>query len=134
MNATKSDYILRDRLAHAGIAASLEDARILRRAELTLHRWYEGECGNSDDHCSWSIEVDDDTGKAYRVTYPHTGKSRRERIPNREAGARKRIAELCKRLNLHYYVQTDPRGAALYVSREPFADFDYSRGVCCSVD
>jgi hypothetical protein len=133
MNATKSDYILRDRLAHAGIAASLEDARILRLAELTLHRWHEQECGDSNDYQSWSNEVDDD-GKAWRVVYQHTGKSSRYRIPNRESGARKRVAALCARLGLYFYVQTDPRGAALYISREPFAEFDYSRGVCCSVD
>lgn len=39
---TKGDYVLRDRLEYAGIDASLDDARILRRAEMTLHRWHEG--------------------------------------------------------------------------------------------
>lgn len=28
----------------------------LRRIERTLHRWAEAECGDSNDHCSWSIE------------------------------------------------------------------------------
>lgn len=130
---TRGDYALRDRLAYAGIVATLEDARILRLAEKTLHRWHEGECGDSNDYCSWSIETDEN-GRAWRVVHPYTGKAYQERIPNRESGARKRVAALCDRLGIHFYVQTDPRGAALYVSREPFAEFDYTRGICCSVD
>ena len=37
---TRGDHTLCERLERAGIDVSLDDARILRRAELTLHRWH----------------------------------------------------------------------------------------------
>ena len=61
------------------------------------------------------------------------------RIPDRETGARKRLdAIMAKHTPLSAYVQTDPRGAALYILRPgdvPVgADPDayYNRGVCIS--
>lgn len=107
----------------------LSDVATLRRAEATLHRWAEGECGDSNDLASWSIERDEETGIPYRCVYPHNGKPRRYRIPDREAGALRRVAKVCERLGLHFYHQTDPRGCALYVSTEPLTDRDYTRGV-----
>ena len=100
-----------------------------RRDSMTLHRWFERECGDSNDYCSWSIERDPETDIPYLVTYPHNGKERRRRIPDREKGARKRIEERCKRSNLHYYIQTDPRGWSLYLSREPLTETNYTNGV-----
>lgn len=38
----------------------------------------------------------------------------------------KRIAAACKAFGLHYYHQTDPRGCALYVAREPLTGTNYS--------
>jgi len=131
MTARQATAELQNRLNRNGINADFADAAQLRRAQMTLHRWAELECGDGDDYKSWSIERDDDTGKAYMTIYPHDGKSRRYAIPDRETGALKRVAALCKRLSIHYYHQTDPRGCALYVSREPMRDHDYSRGVAC---
>ena len=37
-----------DGLVNIGI--NLEDARALRRISMTLHRWYELECGDGNDH------------------------------------------------------------------------------------
>ena len=112
---------------------SVDDALTLRRAALTLHRWYEGECGGGNAYASWAIERDDTTGAPYRVTYPHNGKAYRTRIPDREQGALRRIAAVCARYGLAYYVQTDPRGATLYVARpeDGMTDRNYSSvGVC----
>lgn len=109
-----------------------DDARILRRAEMTLHRWAELECGDGNDFASWSIERDEVTGKPFNVTYPHKGTSYRSPCPDREAGALRRVAEVCQRNGLHFHHQTDPRGCALYVSREPLKDNDYTRGFAVS--
>ena len=121
------------RLERAGIKATTADARILRRAERTLQSWAEWECGNGNDHASWSIERDEATGKPYKCIYPHKGAMRRYPVADRERGALRRVAEVCKRLGCHFYHQTDPRGAGLYVSTEPLTDQNYNRGVCCAV-
>src|SRR5215471_2009159 len=41
-------------LMKAGI--SYEHALTLRRCAMTLHRWFELECGDGNDHGSWAIE------------------------------------------------------------------------------
>ena len=110
-----------------------DDANTLRRAERTLHTWGEQECGDGNAYMSWSIERDETTNKPYRVVYPHTGESRRTRIADREAGALRRVAAVCKANGLHFFHQTDPRGIALYVAREPLKANDYTRGFAVSV-
>jgi hypothetical protein len=100
----------------------------IRRAAMTLHRWAEGECGDSNAFCSWCIERDETTGKPYRVIYPHNGKTRRVAIPDRETGAKLRLDALCDEHGLHWYHQTDPRGASVYLSREPLTAETYTRG------
>jgi hypothetical protein len=102
----------------------------LRLASMTLHSWHERECG-TDNGC---IERDEVTGKAYWLN-AHSGK--RYRIADRETGALKRISETLKTHNgLSYYVQTDPRGAALYILRPgdvpegQTPDSCYTRGIC----
>ena len=124
---TDKDYKTLERLSRLG-GATLEDARTLRRASLTLHRWAEGECGDGNDFASWCIVRDED-GKTYREVYPHTGKMRRSRIPDRERGALRRVAEVCAARGWHFYHQGDPRGCALYVSTSPLGDTNYSNGV-----
>lgn len=65
------------------------------------------------------LERDETTGKPFRCVYPHTGASYKTAIADREAGALRRIAAVCKALGINFYHQGDPRGAALYVSRDP---------------
>jgi hypothetical protein len=104
---------------------------------MTLHRWAEAECGDSNDHCSWSIDRDEKTGKPFRVVHPHNGsKVRRESIPDRENGALRRLAAITVRYpEIYGYHQTDPRGCALYLLRasdvRPGEQLDsiYSRGL-----
>lgn len=100
-------------------------AATLRRAERTLHRW-------GEDTCNGYIQRDDDTGKPFRVYGPDH--QYRSAAPDLEAGALRRVAELCATLGLHFYHQTDPRGCALYVSAEPLTDQAYHRGVACCDD
>lgn len=97
-----------------------------RRDSMTLRRWFERECGDSNNFASWAIERDPETDLPYLVTYPYNGKERKTRIPDREKGARKRIAARCESLGLKYYIQTDCRGLALYLSREKIDGQNYN--------
>jgi len=125
--ATNDTYKILNSLQHRGIELSFHDANILRRAELTLHRWHELECGDG----TGCIERDEFSGIPQWRYANDTGKYCGRPIPDREKGARARIAEVCTRNNLHYFIQGDPRGCALYVSNEPLTDSDYNRGVAC---
>lgn len=123
------------RLIVAGI--SEEDAYALRRIAMTLQRWHELECGDSNEWGSWSIERDENgDGPPFMVYRSHRGPMTRTRIADREKGAKKRLAKIMQGYpKLAAYVQTDPRGAALYVLRPgdvpegQNADSWYSRGV-----
>jgi len=133
-SAYHKDQAVWHRLANAGIAADLDEARALRRAEKTLHRWAEMECGDGNDWASWAIERDETTGRPYRCIYPHAGKSSRALIPDRETGALKRVEAVCQGLGVYWYHQTDPRGCALYVSAVPLTDQNYTDGVAVCED
>ena len=105
------------------------DAFALRRISMTLHAWHEMECG-IDNGC---IERDEETGKAYWL---NSHSMRRTPIADRETGALRRLkAIMACYPTLGYYVQTDPRGAALYILRPgdvpAGADVSayYSRGI-----
>lgn len=124
---------------------SHEDAWALRRISMTLHRWYELECGDSSHHGDWSIVrghkpkrdrtgarldggpndetfVYDDDGKSY-VEEHHYGagatRTCHTPIPDRERGAQRRLQAIMARYPaLTCYLQTDPRGVALYILRK----------------
>lgn len=103
-----------DRLIKLGIR--YDEACALRRIAMTLHRWHELECGTEHG----SIERDEQTGKPYWTsaweTRWATGKRCRTRVPDRETGAKKRLAKIMEKYpDLTPYIQTDPRGAALYL-------------------
>lgn len=186
----KSKVQLITRLMEMGF--SFEESQQLRRIEMTLHRWAELECGDSNDFQSWAIERNEPVnielinwpnadgnvwlvenrgdakqaayfplrefqtkdksdriakrelrrsiarnipGKPYMVHYPHSGKSWRQAIPDREAGALRRLdAILAKHPGLVRYQQTDPRGCALYILRaddvkDAPIDSVYTRGL-----
>lgn len=116
-----------NRLEALGLTA--EEADTLRRCSRTLTRWGELECGDGNDWASWTIERDETTGKPFLVVYPHEGKTRRQSIPDRETGAIRRIRAVVEPKGLFFYHQTDPRGAALYVSNEPLTAENYNRGI-----
>lgn len=98
------------------LAPSITWAQVaaLRRCAMTLHRWAELECGDSNNHASWAIERDASTGRPYMCRYPHNSNgSTRELIADRERGALKRARAIAEALGLSIEHQTDPRGAAL---------------------
>lgn len=113
------------------------DAVALRRISMTLHAWYTLECGNSTERASWAIERDENSDKPYMVThYHHRNKPTRVKVPDREKGALKRLEAIMARYpSLKYYVQTDPKGASLYIIRPSDIiegmplDSIYSRGI-----
>jgi hypothetical protein len=102
------------RLQKLGFIA--DEFRALRRISMTLRRWYEAECNGE-------IERENGDGAWYR-SFPETGQHCVFRIPDREASALRRLERImlrqCERQPGHRqnalsYLQTDPRGASLYI-------------------
>lgn len=109
------------------------DALALRRIAITLHRWFEKQCGDSDQFASWAIVRDDETDRPYLEVHPHHAKSYRVPIYDAEKGARKRLAKIMTRYpHLGVYVQTDPRGAPLRILRP--GDIPEGKDVACYYD
>jgi hypothetical protein len=138
---TKSEYTRRAHLAQtlAALGFTADEVDQLRRISSTLHRWHELECGTGTNYADYTIERDQD-GKPYLVTHLHgqgVSKTYRRRIADRETGAIRRLgAILAQHQPLAAYIQTDPRGAPLYILRpgdvpEGSAPAScYSRGIC----
>jgi hypothetical protein len=102
----------------------------LRRISMTLHRWHELECGDGNG----CIERDEETGLAYWL---NSMSGKRYRMADRETGARRRLVKIISQHpTLSTYIQTDPRGAALYILRPgdvpkgKDVDAYYNRGIC----
>lgn len=109
------------RLTQAGI--TMHDALALQRISMMLCRWFELECGDDNAHTSWAIERDETTDKPFMARYPHNGKAYRKPIADCENVARKRLAKIMTKYSeLTAYVQTDPRGCALYILRRSDVD------------
>jgi hypothetical protein len=131
------------------------EADQIRRISMTLHRWHELECG-TDSYCisrgHWNAETHsldyDDDGDPFYEFAGGSGRNRYQRIPDREKGAIKRLNAIIGDRNkravtpgssqtaLGYYIQTDPRGAALYILRPgdvaegQSVESYYTRGIC----
>lgn len=139
MNITKKQRIARFYADMEKLGFTYDEADKLRLIEKTLHRWSELECGNGNDYASWSIERDETTNKPFLATYPHTGKSYRRAVADREAGALRRCGQiLAKHPELWFFHQGDPRGCSLYIGRKDDVvgtalESTYTRGtaVCC---
>ncbi len=106
------------------------DAESLRRISMTLHRWHEGECGDSNQWGAWVITRgkkekgvfthDDDGAPFYERHWYYHGKKpdtvTYELMVDKERGAKRRLASIMARYpTLTAYIQTDPRGCALYI-------------------
>lgn len=138
MNRREAERLTHQESGLMSLGFTRDEANKLRRISNTLRRWHELECG-IDGGC---VERDETTGKTFwRSEY--SGKL--SPIADRETGARKRLAKIIEARNIRSetrtsyvteYIQTDPRGAALYILRpgdvpegkEPEAY--YSRGIC----
>ena len=103
------------RLAELGF--SFDESSSLIRASRTLSRWGEAEC-NGD------IQRDENTGAPWR--YFGSEHQHKCATADREAGALRRITAICARAGVSFFHQQDPRGCALYVSREPMTGNNYS--------
>lgn len=116
----KAKFELFQRLQALGF--SYDEAQKLRRIEMTLQRWAEQECGDSNDYCSTSTERDPETEKPFRIIMPHNlppSKATRYAIADREAGALRRLAGIMRgHPELVSYHQSDPRGCMLYILRK----------------
>lgn len=142
---TKNEAQRRARLDTYLLTLGFTDSEVasLRRINSTLQRWYELECGSEHG----VIERDDATGKPYWVNYTRrylgaNDARMRSPVADREAGALRRLARIIKARNartdapVSTYVQTDPRGAALYILRPgdipegTSVESCYTRGVC----
>ena len=108
MRSTREKWEVVERVKRLGVIET--DALALRRIAVTLHNWHEKECG-TDHGC---IERDETTGKAYWLN-----STTRQRSPVRdmETGALTRLQGIMARYRRRMvpYVQTDPRGASLYL-------------------
>lgn len=167
-----------------GLGFTRDEADALRRISMTLQRWFELECGNSDDYGSWCLVrgrkaprehsrdpetqasiwtggefTHDDDGAPF-MEHHHYGHGRGKDtvsyrpVADRETGARRRLAAIVAARNerdavakatgdvldrrgaLTTYIQSDPRGAALYILRPgdvpegQDAGSYYTRGIC----
>ena len=129
MKAKEKDRLLQSAISrHCNTWITFDDARILRRAEKTLHRWAEMECNAEiyeKDGAIWR------KGPGFRVG----GKwiePKAEKIPNKERGALQRVVDVCTHYGLFSYHQTDPRCCSLYVSKEKIDHSNYYHGVACN--
>jgi hypothetical protein len=137
---TKAELMRRQHLQNAltGLGFTADEVAKLRKISNTLRRWFERECGTDDG----AIERDDD-GKPFFSN----GRGRRWPVPDLERGARRRLKAIISARNARFtvadnapmlfsYIQTDPRGAALYILRPSDVmagcgpDAFYSRGIC----
>lgn len=125
-----------------------DEATQLRRISLTLHRWFEHECNGT-------IQRDGDNGDGEPYWYNTTTGRKIGKAPDRERGAMKRLQTIIAARNdriknadrdditygpnggiLRPYIQSDPRGASLYILRPgdvpkgQDAASCYNRGVC----
>lgn len=89
MSTQKAKFQLFAKLQELGF--TYEESVSLRRIEMTLQRWAEAECGDSNEYASFSIERDETTGKPFHCVYPHQGQMRKHPIADREAGALRRL-------------------------------------------
>ena len=114
---TKRKYERRAHLTRplVGLGFRESEVEILRRASNALQRWFERECNGE-------IQRNEETGvplryREGRYLDPHDPRQF-SRIPDRETSARKRIDTIVRaHPKLSYYIQTDPRGASLYILR-----------------
>lgn len=135
MSTTKQRWESIERAKRCGLTEP--DAIALRRIALTLHRWFELECGDGNEYGSWAIERDEEKAdKPFLVRHHYLhGKGRdyttKTQIADREKGAHKRLEKLMSKYpQWKAYIQTDPRGGTIYLCKpEEATDSLYTRGV-----
>ena len=101
MTARNDTYALMQQLGARNISLSFDEVNTLRRAQLTLHRWAEQECGDDNGYASYCISRDEESGLPFLEWHPHDGhRSTRSRIADREAGALRRVKATAQQVGL----------------------------------
>lgn len=143
MNRNERERLTRQENTLMELGFTREESDSLRRISRTLQRWHELECGTDNG----MIERDDATGKPFWVSYTRRylgANDARMRTPmaDRETGSLRRLARIISARNqrigsfVDSYIQSDPRGAALYILRPGDvppglkAESCYTRGIC----
>jgi hypothetical protein len=103
-----------------GLGFSEDEADSLRRISRKLQHWFEHECNGTIER--------DDSGIPHRVWWTFKGERRAYKCSDLERGAMKRLDVI---MELHPdfvpYIQTDPRGASLYlIPKAKLAESPYS--------
>ena len=108
MNKREREVLFR--YENDGMAAGLsrDELEILRRAALTLHRWYEHECNGT-------IQRDEETGKCY--WYSSYDGRKIGPAADRETPAEKRVRAIAAKHGFEYEPQGDPRGWPIKLRR-----------------
>ena len=129
MNRKEWECRARQNVTLQALGFTSDEADKLRRISRTLRRWYERECGD-EYGC---IERDETTGRPYWL---NSRNMRRYPIADRESGAKRRLYKIINGKPLSTYIQTDPRGASLYIIRPgdipdgASVESCYTRGIC----
>jgi hypothetical protein len=105
----------------AGILTT-SDASFLLTAAAFLSKWHEQECGDDRSCIRWN-DID---GKPYR-DYGNGKPS--HQIKDTYTPRIQTVTAWAKAKGLHIYIQTDPRGSALYLHNEPMYQDNYDRGL-----
>lgn len=110
------------------------DALALRRISMTLHRWHELECNGNIQRgkkdAGGAFEWNEDGKPYWSSTQDNIA---RWCIPDRERGALRRLKAIMARYpQLTAYVQTDPRGCALYILRPGDVPEGADVSSCCN--
>ena len=124
----KNELLMARQYKHTGVFMNRRDVETLRKAELTLNRWStETANGTIQRSMGCIVRVNPNVSKLYGENV--------QTVPDRETGALRRIAEVCKRNGLEYFHQQDPRGCSLYISKigECINDSNYPSFIACSV-
>lgn len=158
MTKYESEQRQRTYSALISLGFTFDECERMRRISLTLRRWFELECGDGNERADWAIERDEN-GRPFMVTHFHPRNGApatmtKTPIADRETGAIKRLNAIVRACNerrftaddasildpkcddLAVYLQTDPRGASIYILRpgdvpdgqDPASC--YSRGIC----
>ena len=116
-------------LSEQGIMLSLPDARNLRSAAVTLHRWDQRKNGfltKYPEKASVTLIRDEHTNIPYFAIHPFSGPDTiYERVEDRERAAEVLIQNICNRYRLHFFRQTDPNECPLYLGRSPMTNQDF---------
>ncbi len=110
---TRKEAIRRTHMENALMAVGVpyNAVDLLRRISMQLHRWHELECGVENG----GIERDEKTGKCF---WYNSYNGKRSPCQDRETGVLRRLTIIMRGTpHLRAYVQSDPRGAALYILR-----------------